>query len=107
MTKTMTFAILHFAVAFSVAYLLTGSLAIGGAVALIEPAVNTVAFHFHEKLWKHLEQSDSNSFVEKIFSTKDDSKMDSMLLEHHCNIHCNYNNALKDTASEGSTKMMV
>ncbi len=42
---------MHFTVAFGVAYLLTGDLVIGGAVALIEPAVNTVAFHFHERAW--------------------------------------------------------
>ena len=51
MLKTITFAIVHFATAFTVAYLITGSLVIGGAVALIEPAVNTVVFYFHEKLW--------------------------------------------------------
>jgi uncharacterized membrane protein len=47
----MTFALMHFTVAFTVAYLLTGSVMIGGMLALIEPAVNTVAFYFHEKLW--------------------------------------------------------
>jgi len=52
MTKTMTFAVLHFSIAFVVTYLLTGSLIVGGAVALVEPAVNTVAFYFHEKLWQ-------------------------------------------------------
>ena len=51
MKKTMTFAILHFTVAFTVAYLLTGSLLIGGAMALVEPLINTVAFYFHEKWW--------------------------------------------------------
>lgn len=49
--KTFTFAIMHMSVAFGVVYLMTGSLAIGGAVALVEPAVNTVAYFFHEKLW--------------------------------------------------------
>ncbi|WP_299493906.1 DUF2061 domain-containing protein [uncultured Shewanella sp.] len=52
MTKTMTFAALHFSVAFTVTYLLTGSLLVGGAVALVEPAINTVVFYFHEKVWK-------------------------------------------------------
>lgn len=52
MKKTLTFAIMHFTVAFSVAYLLTGSLVVGGAVALIEPAINTVAFYFHELVWE-------------------------------------------------------
>ncbi|HAW61339.1 MAG TPA: hypothetical protein DCX26_03275, partial [Pseudomonas sp.] len=31
--KTLTFAVLHFATAFTVVYALTGSLVIGGAVA--------------------------------------------------------------------------
>jgi len=51
MTKTLTFGIVHFSVAFGVVYLLTGSLVIGSAVALIEPVVNTVAYHYHEKAW--------------------------------------------------------
>lgn len=49
--KTLSFAILHFCIAFTVAYLLTGSLLTGGLIALIEPACNTIAFYFHEKFW--------------------------------------------------------
>ena len=52
MKKTFTFAVLHFSVAFSVAYVLTGSIGISSAVALVEPMVNTVAFYFHEKAWQ-------------------------------------------------------
>ena len=37
MIKTITFAILHFSVAFSVAYILTGSIGVSSAVALVEP----------------------------------------------------------------------
>ncbi|MEG3767519.1 DUF2061 domain-containing protein [Alteromonas sp. 14N.309.X.WAT.G.H12] len=55
MTKTITFAMMHFTVAFTVAYLLTGSLVVGGAVALVEPAINTVAFYFHEMFWQRRE----------------------------------------------------
>lgn len=51
MNKTISFAIVHFTVAFTVTYIMTGSLLIGGALALIEPAINTVAFYFHEKIW--------------------------------------------------------
>ncbi|WP_051341280.1 DUF2061 domain-containing protein [Azospirillum halopraeferens] len=51
MTKTFSFACVHFTVAFTVAYALTGSVAIGGLVALVEPMVNTVAYHLHEKAW--------------------------------------------------------
>ena len=56
MTKTLTFAIMHFAVAFGVTYALTGSVVLGGLVALVEPAVNTVAFYFHEKAWQFFEK---------------------------------------------------
>ncbi len=51
MKKTLTFASLHFTIAFSVAYILTGDILIGSLIAMIEPSVNTVAFYFHEKAW--------------------------------------------------------
>lgn len=50
--KTVTFAMVHMLVAFTVVGLMTGSWALGGVVALIEPAVNTVAYFFHEQLWE-------------------------------------------------------
>jgi uncharacterized membrane protein len=49
--KTATFAVIHFIVAFSVAYLLTGSAPIASALALLEPLANTVAYFFHDRLW--------------------------------------------------------
>lgn len=51
MNKTVSFAVMHFTIAFGVAYLITGSLIVGGAVAVIEPAVNTVGYYFHELAW--------------------------------------------------------
>lgn len=57
MTKTLSFAAVHFTVAFSVGYLMSGSVLVGGAIALVEPAVNTVAYHFHERLWNRLGRS--------------------------------------------------
>jgi len=57
MAKTFSFAILHFTVAFTVGYLLTGSAMVGGLLAVIEPACNTVVFHFHEKAWKRFEEN--------------------------------------------------
>ncbi len=50
--KTFTFTILHFATAFTVVYALTGSVAIGGAVALIEPLCNTLVYYLHERAWQ-------------------------------------------------------
>ena len=52
MLKTMSFATMHFTIAFTVAYLLTGDLLVGGLLAIIEPAVNTVGYFFHEKFWQ-------------------------------------------------------
>lgn len=51
MLKTLSFAAVHFTVAFTIGYLLTGSVLVGGTMALIEPACNTVAYYFHEKVW--------------------------------------------------------
>jgi uncharacterized membrane protein len=51
MLKTLSFAAIHFTVAFTIGYLLTGSILVGGAMALVEPACNTIAYHFHEKAW--------------------------------------------------------
>ena len=54
MIKTASFAVVHFSVAFGVAFALTGSVVIGGLVALVEPFVNTIAYHFHEKVWERI-----------------------------------------------------
>jgi uncharacterized membrane protein len=52
MKKTLSFAAVHFTVAFSLGYLMTGSLVVGGALALLEPALNTVAYYWHERAWQ-------------------------------------------------------
>ena len=52
MTKTLSFAVMHFSIAFAVAYLLSGSFIVGGAIAIVEPAINTVGYYFHEKFWQ-------------------------------------------------------
>lgn len=49
--KTLTFAIVHMSVAFAVAWIMTGDWRVGGALALVEPCVNTVAFYLHERGW--------------------------------------------------------
>lgn len=52
LAKTLTFAALHFVVGFGVSYAFTGSVAIATGIALVEPAVNTVVFFFHERAWR-------------------------------------------------------
>lgn len=61
MAKTATFAACHFTVAFGVGYALTGDVAVSSALALVEPACNTVAYYFHEKAWNRLGRSRDNT----------------------------------------------
>lgn len=58
--KTLSFAVLHFGVAFTVAYALTGSVAVATSIGLIEPIANTVAFYFHERAWRKLDGRDAS-----------------------------------------------
>lgn len=53
MAKTATFGILHLGTSFGVGYLLSGSIAIAGAITLVEPLVNTVMHYFFDKGWEH------------------------------------------------------
>jgi uncharacterized membrane protein len=51
MAKSAAFGLVHIATSFGVGYALTGSLAIAGAMTLVEPVVNTVAHYFFDKGW--------------------------------------------------------
>ncbi|MGR5148380.1 DUF2061 domain-containing protein [Photobacterium alginatilyticum] len=61
MKKTLSFAVIHFTVAFSAAYLLTGDLLIGSVMAMIEPAINTIAYYFHERVWQRQGQEQNQT----------------------------------------------
>lgn len=50
--KTVTYSMMHVAVAVTVAYLLSGSLAVALSIGLIEPMVQTFTFYWHERGWK-------------------------------------------------------
>ncbi len=67
LSKTLSFAVLHFTVGFTVAYLLTGSFGIASAIAIVEPLANTVVFYFHEKAW------DKYAAKKRAFSIKESS----------------------------------
>ncbi|WP_033074511.1 DUF2061 domain-containing protein [Sphingopyxis sp. MWB1] len=54
LAKTITYLALHLTIGFSVAYALTGSVALAGGIAIIEPCINAVAFFFHEKAWRRV-----------------------------------------------------
>lgn len=51
--RSLSFGVMHLGIAFGVAYALTGSVAIAGAITFVEPLVNTVAHYFFDKYWGH------------------------------------------------------
>ncbi len=63
MLKTFSFTLMHFTIAFTVAYLLTDDIMVGGLVAMVEPAVNTVGYIIHEKIWTRLQQAEKPQFL--------------------------------------------
>ena len=66
--KTLTYSIMHFIVAFTVSFILTGDITIAGAIALVEPLVQTFAYFLHEKAWNNYISNKS------ILLSKDDYK---------------------------------
>ncbi len=51
MAKSASFGVMHLGIAFGVSYALTGSVAVAGAITLVEPVLNTVAHYFFERWW--------------------------------------------------------
>ncbi len=51
MAKTTSYATMHLLVAIAVAYALSGDWAIALGIGIIEPAVQTVAYTLHERVW--------------------------------------------------------
>ena len=64
MTKTFSFAAVHFCVAFTVGYVMTGSALVGGAMALVEPAINTIAYYFHERIWARVQKETAGGWMQ-------------------------------------------
>ncbi|MEQ9488134.1 MAG: DUF2061 domain-containing protein [Alphaproteobacteria bacterium] len=51
LTKTGTYAIMHFIVAVSVSYALTESWTLALGIGIVEPLFQTVAYLVHERIW--------------------------------------------------------
>lgn len=49
--KTVSQVGMHMTVAFSVLYVFTGSVALGGVAAVIEPICNVMLLPLHDKIW--------------------------------------------------------
>ncbi|WP_338770674.1 DUF2061 domain-containing protein [Massilia sp. METH4] len=46
----------HFAIAVAVIYWATGSLALGGIAAVLEPILNVIVLPYHDKVWERIEE---------------------------------------------------
>ncbi len=49
--KTASYTVMHMVVAVMVAWVMTGSWRVAVAISMVEPLVQAVAYHLHEKAW--------------------------------------------------------
>ena len=54
MTKTATFTVMQFGIAFTV---MTGDVVLGSAVAIVEPLINLRGYFVHERVWDRLRRA--------------------------------------------------
>ena len=59
--KTVTYGLMHFTVAVSVAFALTGNLRASLAIGIIEPLVQTVFFTVHDRIWNRIETREAGA----------------------------------------------
>lgn len=64
--KTGSYAVMHFMVAITVAYLLTQDWRAALAIGIVEPLVQTVAFYFHDRAWTRQDASQSVTAAEAV-----------------------------------------
>lgn len=55
--KTLSQVVTHMSIAFGVTWAMTGSAALGGVAALLEPMVNVALLPLHQRAWKRLRSS--------------------------------------------------
>ncbi|MDO9419254.1 MAG: DUF2061 domain-containing protein [Herminiimonas sp.] len=52
--KTTSQITMHMGVAFGIMYVFTGSVALGGVAAVLEPIVNVTLLPLHDKMWERI-----------------------------------------------------
>lgn len=65
MAKTATYGVLHMASSFGIAYALTGSVTIAGAVTFVEPIVNTGLHYVLDRYWDHPSMRRVRQFISR------------------------------------------
>lgn len=63
--KTGTYSIMHMSVAFAVVMAITGNWQTALAISMIEPAVQTIFYFFHENIWNKIEENKLTTQKEK------------------------------------------
>lgn len=66
MLKTFTYSVMHMSVAILVAYTLSGNWVVATSIGLVEPLVQTVFYHLHERLWRRQERQNGIALVQAI-----------------------------------------
>jgi uncharacterized membrane protein len=61
--KTLTYALMHFTVAVAVAYAISRNWAVALGIGIIEPLVQTFAYHIHERFWEKKKRTLEDSVV--------------------------------------------
>lgn len=54
--KSISWRIIASIIAFSIIFLVTGSVVLGGTISLIDIFIKIIAFYFHEKAWLIIEK---------------------------------------------------
>ena len=62
--KTLTYCMMHFVVAISVAYILSGDWAIALSIGIVEPLVQTGFFNMHERSWNKARANYHRKFMD-------------------------------------------
>ncbi len=52
--RTVSQVAVHMAIAFSIMYVLTGSVAFGGLAAVLEPVINVALLPLHQRMWRKI-----------------------------------------------------
>ncbi len=63
MMKTLTYCLMHFTVAITIAYLLSGDWAIALSIGIVEPLVQTFCYNLHERGWNRAKNAYARKYI--------------------------------------------
>ena len=60
LAKTITWRLTGSSLTMFITYIITGNFVIAGSVAVLQAAINTVAYYIHERIWNLIKWEKSN-----------------------------------------------